>query len=127
MTRSPNARLRRQRGVTTAEYAVVTAAGCGFGAVLIALLKSPCRARLGPARVLAIPSRAHLGPHQEVIMTRSPNARLRNERGVTTAEYAVVTAAGCGFASVLIKLLTSDFGQQLLKTLFALVLKVIGI
>jgi Flp pilus assembly pilin Flp len=60
-------------------------------------------------------------------MTRSPNARIRNERGVTTAEYAVVTAAGCGFASVLIKLLTSDFGQQLLKTLFALILKVIGI
>jgi Flp pilus assembly pilin Flp len=60
-------------------------------------------------------------------MTRSPNARLRSERGVTTAEYAVVTAAGCGFASVLIKLLTSDFGQQLLKTLFGLILKVIGI
>ena len=32
-------------------------------------------------------------------MTKSPVARLRNERGVTTAEYAVVTAAGCGFAS----------------------------
>ena len=31
-------------------------------------------------------------------MTKSPVARLRNERGVTTAEYAVVTAAGCGFA-----------------------------
>ena len=60
-------------------------------------------------------------------MTRSPNARLRTERGVTTAEYAVVTAAGCGFASLLIKLLTSDFGQQLLKTLFSLVLKVIGL
>ena len=28
-------------------------------------------------------------------MTKSPVARLRNERGVTTAEYAVVTAAGC--------------------------------
>ena len=60
-------------------------------------------------------------------MTMSPNAPLRTQRGVTSAEYAVVTAAGCGFATVLIKLLTSDFGQQLLKTLFALVLKVIGI
>ena len=60
-------------------------------------------------------------------MTRPPVARLRSERGVTTAEYAVVTAAGCGFASVLIKLLTSDWGQALLKTLFELVLKVIGI
>jgi Flp pilus assembly pilin Flp len=60
-------------------------------------------------------------------MTKSPVARLRSERGVTTAEYAVVTAAGCGFASVLIKLLTSEWGQALLKTLFQLVLKVIGI
>ncbi len=60
-------------------------------------------------------------------MTKSPVARLRNEAGVTTAEYAVVTAAGCGFAGVLIKLLTSDWGQGLLKTLFDLVLKAIGI
>jgi hypothetical protein len=60
-------------------------------------------------------------------MTKSPVARLRNERGVTTAEYAVVTAAGCGFASVLIKLLTSDWGQALLKTLFDMIMTVLGI
>ena len=60
-------------------------------------------------------------------MTKSPVARLRSEGGVTTAEYAVVTAAGCGFAGVLIKLLTSEWGQGLLKTLFELVLKAIGI
>ena len=60
-------------------------------------------------------------------MTKSPVARLRTERGVTTAEYAVVTAAGCGFASVLIKLLMSAWGQALLKTLFGLIMKVIGI
>ena len=60
-------------------------------------------------------------------MTTSPNARIRNQRGVTTAEYAVVTAAGCGFASILIKLLTSDFGQQLLKSLFELVTRLAGV
>ena len=60
-------------------------------------------------------------------MTQSPVARLRRERGVTSAEYAVVTAGGCGFATILIKLLTSDFGQELLKMLFELVKKVIGI
>jgi len=64
-------------------------------------------------------------------MIASPNARLRrlarNDRGVTTAEYAVVTAAGCGFASVLIKLLTSDWGQSLLKTLFGLIMKLVGL
>ena len=59
-------------------------------------------------------------------MTKSPVARLRNQRGVASAEYAVATAAGCGFAAVLIKLLTSDWGQQLLKTLFELVMKLIG-
>jgi hypothetical protein len=70
-------------------------------------------------------------------MTHAPVARLRqrmarraarlDERGVATAEYAVVTAAGCGLAAVLIKLLTSDWGQDLLKMLFELIFKVIGL
>lgn len=60
-------------------------------------------------------------------MTTSPVARLRSQKGVASAEYAVATAAGCGFAAVLIKLLTSEWGQNLLKTLFELVLKLIGI
>jgi hypothetical protein len=60
-------------------------------------------------------------------MTKSPVARLRNQKGVTSAEYAVVTAAGCGFASILIKLLTSDWGQSLLKHLFEFFLKMIGL
>jgi hypothetical protein len=60
-------------------------------------------------------------------MTKSPVARLRNQWGVTSAEYAVVTAAGCGFASVLIKLLTSEWGQKLLKALFKLVLNIFGL
>jgi hypothetical protein len=63
----------------------------------------------------------------EVLMTKSPVARLRNQWGVTSAEYAVVTAAGCGFASVLIKLLTSEWGQKLLKALFQLVLNIFGL
>ena len=60
-------------------------------------------------------------------MTTSPVARLRTQKGVATAEYAVATAAGCGFAAVLIKLLTSDWGEKLLKTLFELIMKLIGI
>jgi hypothetical protein len=60
-------------------------------------------------------------------MTKSPVARLRNDMGVTTAEYAVVTAAGCGFAGVLMKLLTSDWGQALIKKLFQLALGLLGI
>lgn len=60
-------------------------------------------------------------------MTKSPVARLRTQKGVASAEYAVATAAGCGFAAVLIKLLTSDWGQQLLKTLFSIILKMVGI
>ena len=60
-------------------------------------------------------------------VTTAPVARLRRETGAASAEYAAVTAAGCGFAGVLIKLLTSDFGQQLLKTLFEMVMKVVGL
>lgn len=60
-------------------------------------------------------------------MTNSPNDRVRRQIGAATAEYAAVTAAGCGFAGVLIKLLTSDFGQSLLHTILNFFLKMIGI
>jgi len=70
-------------------------------------------------------------------MTTSPNARVRkqvgrnrigrNQIGAASAEYAAVTAAGCGFAGVLIKLFTSDFGQNLLKMLVEFFLKMVGI
>jgi hypothetical protein len=60
-------------------------------------------------------------------MTTSPNARVRTQIGAASAEYAAVTAAGCGFAGVLIKLLTSDFGQQLLKRILDFFLQMIGI
>ena len=67
-------------------------------------------------------------------MTTSPNARVRtrlarlgDQRGAASAEYAAVTAAGCGFAGVLIKLFTSDFGQNLLKMLLEFFLKMVGI
>lgn len=60
-------------------------------------------------------------------MTSAPVARLRGEQGVTTAEYAVVTAAACGFGGLLIKLLTSDWGEALLKKLFDFFLAMIGL
>lgn len=60
-------------------------------------------------------------------MTKSPVAHLRNDRGVTTAEYAVVTAAGCGFGAVLMKLLGSEWGQALLKKIFDFFLAMLGL
>ena len=60
-------------------------------------------------------------------MNASPVAPLRNEKGATTAEYAVVTAAGCGFGAVLLRLLMSDWGQALLKRLFEVFLGMIGL
>lgn len=60
-------------------------------------------------------------------MTSSPVNRLRRERGVVSAEYAVATAAGCGFAAILIQLLMSDWGTGMLKTLFATIMKLIGL
>ena len=44
--------------------------------------------------------------------------RLRDQAGTTTAEYAVCTGAGVGFAGLLFKLLTSDTGQKLVNTVF---------
>jgi len=43
----------------------------------------------------------------------------RAEKGATTAEYAVCTGAGVGFAGLLFKLLTSDLGQSLIKGIFS--------
>ncbi len=50
--------------------------------------------------------------------------RSGDERGMTTAEYAVGTVSACSFAGILYKILTSGFGQQLLEGLLN---KVIGI
>ena len=58
---------------------------------------------------------------------RSSGVPTGDERGITTAEYAVGTAAGAGFAGLLYKLLTGGFGDQLLKTLFDHVLGLLGI
>jgi hypothetical protein len=51
-----------------------------------------------------------------------PNFPVRDEAGMNTAEYAVGTVGACGFAGLLYQLLTSDFGRQLLQTLFDKVL-----
>jgi hypothetical protein len=51
----------------------------------------------------------------------------REQRGITTAEYAVGTAAGAGLAGLLYKLLTGGFGDRMLKTLYDHVLGLLGI
>lgn len=53
--------------------------------------------------------------------------RKRDDRGITTAEYAVGTAAGAGLAGLLFKMLTGGFGEDLLHTLFDHVLGLLGI
>ncbi|MCW2764400.1 MAG: hypothetical protein JWO11_359 [Nocardioides sp.] len=58
--------------------------------------------------------------------SRRPLAR-RTEAGITTAEYAVGTAAGAGLAGLLYKMLTGGFGNRLLTTLFDHVLGLLGI
>jgi hypothetical protein len=44
--------------------------------------------------------------------------RKRGQAGATTAEYAVCTGAGVGFAGILFKFLTSSAGQHIIKTVF---------
>jgi hypothetical protein len=63
------------------------------------------------------------------LTTVRPGAGSRgsNEAGITTAEYAVGTAAGAGFAGLLYKMLTGGFGNRLLNTLFDHVLGLLGI
>ena len=56
-----------------------------------------------------------------------PGRRRLDEDGITTAEYAVGTAAGAGLAGLLYQLLSGGFGEQLLRTLFRHVLGLLGI
>lgn len=58
--------------------------------------------------------------------TRSTVRRI-SDRGVTTAEYAVATAAGAGFAGLLYKMLSGGFGNKLIRTLFDHVLGLLGL
>lgn len=53
--------------------------------------------------------------------------RAGSQKGITTAEYAVGTAAGAGLAGLLYKLLTGGFGNDLLHRLFQHVLNLLGI
>ncbi len=49
------------------------------------------------------------------------------QRGITTAEYAVGTAAGAGLAGLLYTMLTGGFGSSMLKKLFNHVFTLLGI
>lgn len=50
-------------------------------------------------------------------MTTAIVRAVRDEKGMSTAEYAVGTVAAVGFGGVLVKLLTSPEVQQLLMNL----------
>jgi hypothetical protein len=52
-------------------------------------------------------------------------AARRDDRGMTTAEYAVGTVSACSFAGILYKILTSGFGQQLLQGLLDKVMDIL--
>lgn len=51
-------------------------------------------------------------------MDRFQRHRRRDQRGATTAEYAVCTGAGVGFAALMFKLLTGETGQKFVTTVF---------
>ncbi|WP_110241098.1 DUF4244 domain-containing protein [Nocardioides gilvus] len=54
-------------------------------------------------------------------------ARELQEQGITTAEYAVGTAAGAGLAGVLYAMVVGGFGDKMLTTLFDHVLSLLGV
>lgn len=65
--------------------------------------------------------------HSPLPPSPSPRPQAADERGITTAEYAVGTAAGAGLAGLLFTLLTGGFGERLLRTLFDHVMSLLGI
>jgi Protein of unknown function (DUF4244) len=65
----------------------------------------------------------NLAPARRVVAATG----VPTDTGAVSAEYATVTACGVGIGGVLLKLLTSDWGQALLKSLFGFFLKTLGI
>jgi hypothetical protein len=64
---------------------------------------------------------------QDLSRSFRQGSRQGVERGITTAEYAVGTAAGAGLAGLLYKLLTGGLGDELLHKLFDHVMSLLGI
>jgi Protein of unknown function (DUF4244) len=62
-----------------------------------------------------------------MLAIKRARGRVRGDRGITTAEYAVGTAAGAGLAGLLYKLLTGGFGNQMLRSLYDHVMGLLGI
>lgn len=58
------------------------------------------------------------------ITAQLPTVGSRTDDGMSTAEYAVGTVSACGFAGVLYKILTSEWGEALLQSVLD---KVIGL
>ena len=81
----------------------------------------------GDRRAVAAIGRTGRPLERRTTCTSCHTITARDERGITTAEYAVGTAAGAGLAGLLYKLLTGGFGDQLLRTLFDHVLGLLGI
>lgn len=81
---------------------------------------------LDPAGVLDGPEDSPAGPASGSGRGSRVLSRVRGagaQRGMTTAEYAVGTAAACGFGGVLYKVLTSP---QILEVVKQVILKAIG-
>ena len=76
-------------------------------------------------RLVAAPAPAQVRVSARVADRLS--SREHDDRGITTAEYAVGTAAGAGLAGLLYTMLSGGFGDKLLKTLFDHVLSLLGV
>jgi len=66
---------------------------------------------------------------RSAVLLAAPSARarrvrrLREETGAATAEYAVVSVAAAGLGGILIKLLSSDWFQDILKTVLETIIR----
>ena len=84
--------------------------------------------RGGPERGRPERGRPERGRPERKRLPRTVRHRPQpDQRGITTAEYAVGTAAGAGLAGLLYQLLTGGFGDQLLRRLFQHVMGLLGI
>lgn len=124
--RSTTARTTSAHTATAANAAGANASGTNAAGTVPADRTTPAKKIAVPSTGSPQPSRRRR-PHLTLLRGGLDPQRGGGEQGITTAEYAVGTAAGAGLAGLLYTMLTGGLGEKLIGTLFDHALSMLGI
>lgn len=124
--RTTTARTTSARTAAPTNASGTDAAGTDAAGTVPVERPTPAEAVAAPPTGSPQPSRRRR-PHLTLLRGGLDPQRGGGEHGITTAEYAVGTAAGAGLAGLLYTMLTGGLGEKLIGTLFDHALSMLGI